>query len=285
MRIGSCHFLSQGPPGPSPTLRAGSLCRAGCSRLPSPRVVILVDRLQGFWRGCDPKRREGGGIDGSPARRWALACIRTEYALWATSLTYLHTVGTQQRQVPPQIAGPCLFTCAAIGRGWKSRWLNGRRLTCVDLALSGCAGPAEGGTLGAMRAIGRHMNHRMQSAVERPMDAACLLPGAGAPYRTCSCCQAERRVSRLRSAVALPVAVCWAGLGSFNPEALDLLLSSGPPPLRCTRPAGYGSSICLKADKSPRSPVETSHTNLEPSHILALLHNLLFLSSVPPSSS
>lgn len=84
--------------------------------------------------------------------------------------------------------------------------------------------------------------------------------------------------------MALPVAVCWAGLGWFNPEALDLLLSSGPPPLRCTRPAGYGSSICLKADKSPRSPVKTSHTNLEPSHILALLHNLLLLSPAPPSS-
>lgn len=84
--------------------------------------------------------------------------------------------------------------------------------------------------------------------------------------------------------MALPVAVCWAGLGWFNPEALDLLLSSGPPPLRCTRPAGYGSSICVKADKSPRSPVKTSHTNLGPSHILALLHNLLLLSPAPPSS-
>lgn len=70
-----------------------------------------------------------------------------------------------------------------------------------------------------------------------------------------------------------------AGLaGWFNPEALDLLLSSGPPPLRCTRPAGYGSLICLKADKSPPEPCRnlSFHTNLEPSHILALLHNLLF---------
>lgn len=132
------------------------------------------------------------------------------------------------------------------------------------------------------------MNHRMQSAVERPIDVACLLPGAAAPYRTLLCCQAERRVSRLTSAaVCFTVCVCcyavvvsWslsAGLaGWFNPEALDLLLSSGPPPLRCTRPTGYGSLMCLKADKSPRSPVKTSHTNLEPSHILALLHNLLF---------
>lgn len=157
--------------------------------------------------------------------------------LWASGLTYLHTVvDTQQRQVPPQIAGPCLFTCAAIGRGWKSRWLNGWRLTYlgVDLALNGYAGPADRGTLGA---IGWHMNHRMQSAVERPMDAACLLPGAGTPYRTLLCCQAERRVSRPSFALRVFCCVCvplchccvlgWAGW--FNPEALDLLLSSGHP--------------------------------------------------------
>lgn len=133
-----------------------------------------------------------------------------EYALWAPGLTYLHTVKRYTATAnSPQIAGPCLFTCAAIGRGWKSRWLNGRRLTylgIVDLALSGCAGPADGGTLGA---IGRHMNHRMQSAVERPIDAACLLPGGAAPYRTLLCCQAERRVSRLSSAaVCFTVCVC-----------------------------------------------------------------------------
>ena len=88
----------------------------------------------------------------------------------------------------------------------------------------------------------------------------------------CVCCYAVLRAG-----------LGWAGLVWFNPQALDLLLSSGPPPLRCTSPAGYGSSICLKADKSRRSPVETSHTNLESSHILALLHSLLLLSFAPPS--
>ena len=139
------------------------------------------------------------------------------------------------------------------------------------------------------------------------MDAACLLPGAGAPYRTCHACSLAIRqrgpcrdcdvlLLLLYSANALLLPLLCAGLGwgmgmgtglgLFNPEALVYrLLSSGPPPLRCTRPAGYGSLTCLKADKSPRSPVDTSpRTNPEPSHIPALFPPLRFLHLVLPSS-
>lgn len=79
------------------------------------------------------------------------------------------------------------------------------------------------------------------------------------------CCQAERRVLILCACVAL---------GWFNPETLDLLLLSGPPPLDGKRPARFGSLTWLRADKSPRGPVATSHTNLQtykPPIIFALL--------------
>jgi hypothetical protein len=125
-----------------------------------------------------------------------------------------------------------------------------------------------------------------------PATPALLPSGREARVETvicCCCCCILPMHCYCRCCVLGWAGLGWGtgmGLGVFNPEALVyLLLSSGPPPLRCTRPAGYGSLTCLKADKSPRSPVDTSpRTNPEPSHIPALFPPLRFLHLVLPSS-
>jgi hypothetical protein len=121
----------------------------------------------------------------------------SEYTEWSKVGTYNRLRSNGKSPPPPNSGSMSVYTCGDWVRLEIQVVEQPAVDVCVEVALSGRAGPAEGGTLGA---IGRHMNHRMQRAVERPMDAACLLPGAqcALPYLPRPALAiGQRRVSRL----------------------------------------------------------------------------------------